>query len=50
MTKIESIIGKNEKLLVPLEQRIEKEIKKRMGHSLSKDLKDLVEKGKAAKK
>jgi hypothetical protein len=49
MTKIEEMIGNNEKLLEPLEQRIEKEIKKRMGKSLSKDLKDLVEKGKAAK-
>ena len=50
MTKIEEMIGNNDKLLQPLEQRIEKEINKRMGKSLlSKDLKELVEKGKAAK-
>lgn len=51
MTKIEQLVGNNDKLLQPLEIRIEKEIKKRMaGRSLSKDLKEIVEKGKAAKK
>lgn len=50
MTKIEELIGKNEKLLEPLEQRIQKKIEqRRMGRSLSRDLKELVQKGKAAK-
>ena len=33
MTKIEELIGNNDKLLEPLESRIEKEIQKRMGRS-----------------
>lgn len=49
MTKLDKLISINEKLIDPLERRIETEIQKRMGRTLSKDLKELAEKGKAAK-